>query len=117
MERQTHTIDANGKILGRLAAEIAVLLRGKNKSDFAPYKDMGDLVIVKNSEKIVISGDKMEQKKYYRHSGYPKGFKEISIKKVFEKNPAEVLKRAVAGMLPKNRLRAEQIKRLKFEPR
>ena len=115
MERKTHTIDATGKVLGRLAAEIAVLLRGKNKTNFAPHKDIGDFVIVKNIGKIIISGQKIEQKKYYRHSGYPSGLKEISMKKVFEKNPSEVFKKAVFGMLPKNRLRAEQIKRLKFE--
>ena|SRR3989338_7936250 len=115
MENKTHIIDASGKILGRLAAEIAVLLRGKNRPGFVSYKDEGDIVVIANAEKIVISGRKMEQKKYYRHSGYPKGFKEISMKKVFEKNPSDVLRRAVLGMLPKNRLRAKQIKRLKFE--
>src|SRR3989344_331224 len=103
MNRETHTIDATGKILGRLAVEIAVLLRGKNKLGFFPYKDIGDFVTVKNVEKIIISGRKIEQKKYYRHSGYPGGFKEIAMKKVFDKNPSEVLRRAVLGMLPKNR--------------
>lgn len=115
MERQTHTIDATGKILGRLAVEIAVLLRGKNKTNFAPYKDIGDFVVIKNAGKIIISGQKLEQKKYYRHSGYPGGLKEISMKSVFEKNPSEVLRKAVLGMLPKNRLRDPMIKRLKFE--
>lgn len=115
MERRTHTIDATGKVLGRLAAETAVLLRGKNKVDFFPYKDMGDSVIVKNVEKIKITGRKIEQKKYYRHSGYPGGFKEIPLEKVFEKDPALVFKKAVFGMLPKNKLRAKQIKRLKIE--
>lgn len=112
MERKTHTIDATGKVLGRLAAEIAVLLRGKNQAEFLPYKDTGGFVIVNNVGKIIISGRKMEQKKYYRHSGYPGGLKEIPIKRVFERNPSEVLRRAVLGMLPKNRLRAKQIKRL-----
>lgn len=115
MEQKTHTIDAAGKVLGRLAVEITVLLRGKNKPGFLPYKDMGDFVTVKNIEKIAVSGKKMEQKKYYRHSGYPGGFKEIPIKRVFGKNPAEVLRKAVSGMLPKNKLRAVWIKRLKFE--
>lgn len=115
MERKTHTIDASGKVLGRLAVEISLLLRGKSKPEFAPYKDVGDFVIVKNAEKIMITGKKMEMKKYYSHSGYPGGFKEVSMKRVFDKNPAEVLRRAVSGMLPKNRLRAKQIKRLKFE--
>lgn len=115
MERNTHTIDATGKVLGRLAAEIVALLRGKNKASFIPYKDIGDFAVIKNINKIIISGRKIDQKKYYRHSGYPGGLKEISMKKVFEKNPSEVLRRAVLGMLPKNKLRAEQIKRLKFE--
>lgn len=115
MEPKTYTIDATGKVLGRLAAEIAVLLRGKNKPGFLPYEDVGDSVTVKNIEKIVISGKKIEQKKYYRHSGYPGGFKEIPMKMVFEKKPVEVFRRAVFGMLPKNKLRAQQIKRLKFE--
>lgn len=115
MERKTHTIDAAGRILGRLASEIAVLLRGKDKTDFALYKDMGDIVIVKNVAQLKFTGKKMEQKKYYRHSGYPGGLKEISLGKLFEKNSAQVFKKAVWGMLPKNKLRAKMIKRLKFE--
>ena len=115
MQIKTYTIDASGKVLGRLAAEIAVLLRGKNRPDFVPYKDAGASVVVKNIGGIVISGKKMADKKYYRHSGYLGGLKEIPLKRVFEKNPAEVLRRAVFGMLPKNKLRAKQIKRLKFE--
>jgi large subunit ribosomal protein L13 len=115
MERKNHTIDATDKVLGRLATEIAILLRGKQKPGFAPYKDIGDFVTVKNIEKIRITGNKMEQKKYYRHSGYPGGLKEIPLRKFFEKDSAEVLKKAVWGMLPKNKLRKEQIKRLKFE--
>jgi len=115
MQRETHTIDATGKVLGRLAAEIAVLLRGKHKSDFAPYKDIGDIVIIKNVAQLKFTGKKMEQKKYYRHSGYPGGLKEISLKKLFEKNPSEVFKKAVFGMLPNNKLRAKMIKRLKVE--
>ena len=115
MKRKTHTIDATDKVLGRLATEIAVLLRGKHKPDFVPYRDMGDFVIVKNVSKLKITGKKMEQKKYFRHSGYLGGQKETPFKKIFKTNPAEVLRKAVFGMLPKNRLRAEQIKRLKFE--
>jgi|SRR3989338_2801032 len=115
MERKTHTIDATGKVLGRLAAEIAVLLRGKDNPGFLLYKDAGDDVIIKNVEKIIISGKKIDQKKYYHHSGYPGGLKEVSMKKIFNKNPSEILKKAVLGMLPKNRLRPQQIKRLKFE--
>ncbi|MBI2626021.1 MAG: 50S ribosomal protein L13 [Candidatus Nealsonbacteria bacterium] len=115
MQRKTHTIDAAGRILGRLAVEISLLLRGKNKPDFAPYKDGGDFVTVKNVEKMLISGKKMEQKKYYRYSGYSSGLKETSLKVMFKKKPGEVLRTAVSGMMPKNKLRAMQIKRLKFE--
>jgi large subunit ribosomal protein L13 len=115
MERQTHTIDAADRVLGRLAAEIAVLLRGKNNPNFIPNKDAGGIVIVKNADKIKFTGKKFEDKKYYRHSGYRHGLKVIPLKKIFEASPDEVLKRAVFGMLPKNRLRAQQIKRLKFE--
>ncbi len=115
MERQTHTIDATGKVLGRLASEIAILLRGKHKPDFTPSKDMGDFVIVKNIEKLKITGKKLEQKKYYRHSGYPGGLKEKTLKKLFKENPGEVLRKAVFGMLPKNKLRSKQIRRLKIE--
>jgi large subunit ribosomal protein L13 len=115
MERKTHPIDATGRVLGRLASEIAILLRGKHKPDFLPYKDMGDFVVVKNVRGIRVTGKKMEQKKYYRHSGYPGGLKEKSLKRFFEENPAEVLRKAVAGMLPKNKLRIKQIRRLKIE--
>lgn len=115
MKQETHTIDATGKILGKLAVQVAVLLRGKNKPDFVPYKEAGNVVIIKNVDKLKISGKKMEQKKYYRHSGYLGGLKEISLEKKFKENPEEVLKIAVFGMLPKNKLRARMIKRLKIE--
>lgn len=115
MEQKTHTIDAADKVLGRLATEIALLLRGKNKTDFVPYLDRGDKVIIKNVGKIKFTGKKMEQKKYFRHSGYPGGAKEIPLKKLFQDRPEEVLRRAVLGMLPKNKLRAKMIKRLIVE--
>lgn len=115
MERKTHTIDASGKVLGRLATRIVLLLRGKHKPDFVPYKDMGDIVVVKNVSKIKVTGRKMEQKKYYRHSGYMGGLKVTPLKKLLKERPDEVLKKAVSGMLPKNKLRSEQLKRLKFE--
>jgi len=114
-ERQTHTIDATDKVLGRLAAQIAVLLRGKHKPNFVPYKDMGDFVIVENVNKLKFTGKKIEQKKYYRHSGYWGGLKEIPLKKLFAERPAEVLRRAVYRMLPKNKLRVKMIKRLRIE--
>jgi len=115
MKRETHIINASDKILGRLATKIAILLQGKNKPDFLPYKDMGDIVIVKNVDKIRFSGKKLKQGKYFYHTDYPGGLKEVAIKNVFEKNPGKLLKKAVLGMLPKNKLRTKRIKRLKFK--
>jgi large subunit ribosomal protein L13 len=115
INRETHTIDAADRSLGRLATEVAGLLRGKHKEDFAPNKDDGDFVVIKNFSKIRITGKKMEQKKYFRHSGYLGGLKETPMNKLFEKDPAQVITKAVWGMLPKNKLRREQIKRLKIE--
>jgi len=114
IKRETHLIDASGRVLGRLATEIATLLRGKHKPNFLPYKDMGDFVIVRNIEKLKITGRKMEQKKYFTHSEYLGGWKETPLKILFKKDPAKVFKKAVFGMLPKNRLRAKIIKRLKI---
>jgi len=114
MKRETYTIDATDKVLGRLASEVAVLLRGKHKSDFAPYKDIGDFVIIKNVKNLKITGKKMEQKEYFRHSGFLGGVKFTPLKKLFKENPAEVFRKAVYGMLPKNKLRAKMIKRLKI---
>ncbi|MEK7658736.1 MAG: 50S ribosomal protein L13 [Patescibacteria group bacterium] len=115
VERKTHMIDLEGKILGRIAVQIAVLLRGKGKPDFVPYKDMGDFVTVKNVDKIKFTGKKLENKIYYRHSGYLGGLKEEKLKDLYKRMPSEVLRKAVMGMLAKNKLRAKQIKRLKFE--
>lgn len=109
----THTIDADGRPLGRLAVEVARLLRGKHKPSFVPYKDEGDFVIIKNIKKIKITGKKLKDKIYYHHSNYPGGFKEIPMAKLFEKSPGEILRKAVLGMLPKNKLRPKMIKRLK----
>lgn len=115
MERETHTIDATDKVLGRLATEIAILLRGKHRPDFVPYKDTGDFVMVKNVNKIKVTGKKIKQKVYYRHSGYMGGLKERTMEEmVAKKGWGEVLRKAVWGMLPKNKLRSNQIKRLKF---
>jgi len=114
MERKSHTIDATNKVLGRLAVEIAILLRGKNKPDFTPNKDMGDFVIVKNVNKIKFSGKKAEKKIYYRHSEFLGGLKKTPFKKLFAKDAGQVLKKAVLGMLPKTKLRVKQIKRLKI---
>ena len=115
MERKTHTIDAEGKILGKLAVEIAILLRGKHRPDFMPNKDGGDFVVVKNIEKIKFTGKKFEQKIYYHHSGFMGGLKEVPLKTLFKKDPVRVLRKSVFGMLPKNKLRAKQIRRLKTE--
>jgi large subunit ribosomal protein L13 len=112
---KTHVIDAKGKVLGRLATKVATLLRGKHKVDFMNHKDIGDVVIIKNVEKIVVTGKKEEKKKYRHHSGYIGGLKEETYKEVFKKDPSKVFRKAVYGMLPKNRLRRKQIKRLKFE--
>lgn len=107
-----HTIDATGKAPGRLAAEISNLLQGKNRTDYVPHWDMGDAVEVENIAKMKITGNKMTDKIYYRHSGYPGGLKQEKLKDVFAKDPGEVLRRAVLRMLPKNRLRNDRMKRL-----
>lgn len=108
----THTLDADGKILGRLATEIATLLRGKNKVGFTYYQDHGDRVIVKNADKIVLTGNKAAQKKYYRHSSYPGGLREVSYAEMSAQHPDRVIRLAVQNMLPNNRLRTAWLKRL-----
>lgn len=115
MKRETHKIDAKDKSLGRVATEAAKLLLGKHKPNFSPREDRGDFVVIKSLEQVKITGKKLEQKGYYKHSGFPGGLKETSLKKLFKRSPQEVMKRAVWGMLPKNRLRKQRIKRLKFE--
>jgi len=116
IKRQTVTIDADGRTLGRLATEVAVVLRGKNKADFQAYKDVGPFVVVKNIEKMKFSGNKLENKHYYHFTGYLGNLKDVTLKEVLvKKGPKEVLRRAVLGMLCKNRLRDQQIKRLRFE--
>ena len=114
MERETLTINAEGKILGKLAAEIAVLLRGKNKANYEYNKDEGPYVIVKNIKGIKVTGKKYTDKIYYHHTGYLGGLKEKPYGRMFEQNPKEVLQKAVYGMIPHNKLRDKQIKRLKF---
>ncbi len=115
MERETHKIDAEKMVLGRLATKISIILRGKNKPNYYPHKDMGDFVIVENIDKIKITGDKDRQKKYYRHSGYLGSLKQESHENLVKRRPGENLKKAVYGMLPKNKLRSQMIKRLKFK--
>ena len=113
-ERKTIAIDAENKVVGRLASKIAVLLRGKQKPSFMPNKDIGDYVVVKNVVKIKFTGKKAENKVYYSHSGYIGGLKSRTAKKLYIENPKEILRKAVYGMLPKNKLRNKQIRRLKI---
>lgn len=109
-----HSIDATDKILGRLAVEIANLLRGKHKPDFVPYLNKGDDVIVINTDKIRVTGQKLKQKIYYHHSGYPGGIKQIKLEEFLKKDSREVIRKAVYGMLPKNKLRDKVIKKLRL---
>jgi large subunit ribosomal protein L13 len=106
-------VDANGAVLGRLASQIAHRLRGKHNPMFTPHTDTGDWVIVINAEKIVLTGRKMDQKMYYRHSGYIGGLKQMTAKELLEKKPEELVRSAVKGMLPKNRLGRRLFKKLK----
>jgi len=108
-----HVIDAEGVVLGRLATHAATLLRGKHKPTFAPHVDTGDFVIVINAEKVALSGAKAEQKLDQRHSGYPGGLKSVTYGELLEKNPRRVIEKAVAGMLPHNKLGHKQIRKLK----
>ena len=112
--REWYVIDAEGKILGRLASEIAKILKGKHKPIYTPHIDSGDYVIVINADKVRVTGKKLEQKIYYRHSGYPGGLKGICLAEQLKKHPTRVLKAAVRGMLPKNRLGRAMIKKLKI---
>lgn len=112
IKRTTHQIDATGKPLGRLATEVVLILRGKNKPTFQPNIDGGDLVEIVNADKIKFTGKKLEQKEFITHSNYPGGLKRKKVKEVLAANPGEVLKHAVIGMLPKNKLRNLMIKRL-----
>lgn len=113
IEHDWYVVDGSGQVLGRLAAQIAHRLRGKHKPEFAPHMDNGDFIIVVNCEKIKVTGKKMEEKKYYRHSGYVGGLKTTTLATMLETKPAEVLKAAVRGMLPKNRLGRDMLKKLK----
>ncbi|NJB67482.1 large subunit ribosomal protein L13 [Desulfobaculum xiamenense] len=106
-------VDAEDKILGRLATEISRRLRGKHKAEFAPHVDCGDFIVVVNAEKIKVTGNKLDQKTYYRHTGYPGGLRETSLKDMLDTKPEEVILKAVRGMLPKNRLGRAIIKKLK----
>ncbi len=113
VERKWYLVDASGKVLGRLASQIAIKLRGKDKPIFTPHVDTGDFVIVINAEKVRLTGKKWENKFYYRHSGYMGGLKKISAKELLKKKPEELIRHAVRGMLPKNRLGRKLLKKLK----
>jgi len=114
VERKWYLIDANGKILGRLASEIAVRLRGKHNPIYTPHIDTGDFVIVINAEKVLLTGKKLKQKVYYRHSGYPGGLKSTTAEKLQQKKPEDLISLVVKGMLPKNSLGRSMIKKLKI---
>ena len=111
--RQWHVIDASDVVLGRLASQVAVLLRGKHKPIFAPHVDTGDFVIVINADKVALSGNKLEQKRAYRHSGYPGGLRSVSYGELMEKRPDRIVEKAVRGMLPKNSLGRKTLRKLK----
>jgi large subunit ribosomal protein L13 len=113
IKRQWHVIDASDKILGKVATQAASLLMGKHKPIFSRHLDTGDFVVITNAEKVQVTGNKTKQKLYYRHSGYPGGLKSISLEKLLQTDPARVIEYAVKGMLPKNRLRAGMMKRLR----
>jgi large subunit ribosomal protein L13 len=113
VEKKWWLVNAEGKILGRLATEVAVLLRGKNKPQFASFVDTGDFVVVVNAEKINVTGKKRDQKKYYSHSQYPGGLRTETLKELLEKKPEEVIRKAVWGMIPKNKLGRAVYKKLK----
>jgi len=114
VKREVHKIDAAGKICGRLAVEVANLLRGRHKPQFTYHQDVGDTVYVYNLSKLKFTGRKMQQKKYWSHSGYPGHLKVKTLQEKMATNPKEVFYRAVSGMLPKNRLRSKWLKRLKL---
>jgi large subunit ribosomal protein L13 len=114
VERKWYVIDAEGRTLGRLATEIAKILRGKNKPQYTPHVDVGDFVVVINAERVVVTGKKAEQKVYRRHSGYPGGMKETSYERMMERKPTAILRKAVYGMMPKTRLARQQFRKLKI---
>jgi large subunit ribosomal protein L13 len=112
--RDWYIVDAEGQTLGRLATQIADVLRGKRKPQYTPHIDTGDFVVVVNAEKIQVTGQKLDKKIYYRHSGYPGGLKSRTLREQLDRQPAEVLRKAVKGMLPRNRLARQQLGKLKI---
>jgi large subunit ribosomal protein L13 len=114
VQRRWYVVDAEGETLGRLATRVADTLRGKGKPEYTPHVDTGDFVVVVNAEKVAVTGKKLEQKLYYRHSGYPGGLRSRTLAVELERRPTEVLRKAVKGMLPRNRLGRAQIRKLKI---
>ena len=114
VERHWYVVDAEGQTLGRLATQIADILRGKRKPEYTPHVDTGDFVVVVNAEKIAVTGQKLDQKMYHRHSGYPGGLRSRTLREQLERRPTEVIRKAVKGMLPKNKLASAQINKLKI---
>ena len=114
IEREWYVVDADGRNLGRLATQIATTLRGKNKPQYTPHVDTGDFVVVVNAEKVAVTGNKLDQKLYHRHSGYPGGLRSRTLREQLDRQPAEVLRKAVKGMLPRNRLSRAQLGKLKI---
>ncbi len=114
VEKKWYIVDAQEKVVGRIATQIAIRLRGKHKPIFTPHADTGDFVVVINAEKVVFTGNKWNLKKYYRHTGFMGGLKEITAEKLLEKKPEEILRLAVKRMLPKNSLGRRQLKKLKI---
>jgi len=112
IKRDWHLLDAEGQILGRLSTKIATLLQGKNKLYYVPYLDCGDYVVVVNAKEILVTGRKEKAKKYYRHSGYPGGLREETLEKLRARKPEEIINHAVRGMLPKNKLASQMMKKL-----
>lgn len=113
IERKWYIIDASGQTLGRLASEVAAILRGKHKPIYTPHVDTGDYVIIINADKVVLTGDKLDKKMYRHHSGYPGGLKEMSYREFLQKKPEKAIEVAVKGMLPHNRLGRQMFKKLK----
>jgi len=113
VQQSWYLVDADNKVLGRLASELAKILRGKNKPDFTPHVDTGDYVVVINAEKVNLTGNKLKDKVYYRHSGYPGGIKSMTAEDLKAKRPEDLVRLAVKGMLPKNRLGRKLFKKLK----
>ncbi|RUM91255.1 MAG: 50S ribosomal protein L13 [Thermovibrio sp.] len=113
VQRDWYVVDATGKTLGRLASEIAKILMGKHKPTYTPHVDGGDFIVVVNAEKVFVTGKKLDKKVYYWHTGYPGGLKQATLRELLQKKPEEVIRLAVRGMLPKNKLRDRRMKRLK----